>query len=227
MPIQTYNFDIGNDQGYGRQQRPVQDYFQRFQNLWNPIQQNQQQQQQMQNNFNPAQGNDFSQILQSGNMRQQQMPAANGGSLMDILRKRESGGNYGVTNNLGFTGAYQFGAPALETVGLLKPGAGKLGNKALNNAENWTIPGGKQAFLGDKGIQDSAMQRFMDSNKKTLTKLGLIKKDTPQQQINAMIAAAHLAGPGGVKALLAGRNRKDAYGTGARDYYNMGLKASV
>ncbi len=144
------------------------------------------------------------------------------GDLMSALRQRESGGNYGITNNLGYTGAYQFGAPALETIGYLKPGAGKLGNKALKNAANWTIGGGLQEYLSNPVIQDEAMRRLMNSNKSTLTKMGLINKHTPEQDVNGMLAAAHLAGPGGVRKMMRGANPRDAYGTGAREYFNLG-----
>ncbi|MGA0828849.1 MAG: hypothetical protein ACO3PP_02545, partial [Flavobacteriaceae bacterium] len=47
---------------------------------------------------------------------------------------------------LGFLGKYQFGAAALEDMGLIKKGASKGGNKVLNDPSNWNIPGGKEAF---------------------------------------------------------------------------------
>lgn len=144
------------------------------------------------------------------------------GDLMSKLRQRESGGNYGITNSLGYTGAYQFGAPALETVGYLKPGTGRAGNKALKNPSNWTLPGGLQEYLSNPAIQDEAMRRLMNSNKGTLTKMGLINRNTPSQDVNGMLAAAHLAGPGGVRKMMRGSNPRDAYGTGAREYFNLG-----
>lgn len=146
------------------------------------------------------------------------------GDLMSRLRQRESGGNYGVRNKLGYSGAYQFGAPALETVGYLKPGTGKYGNKALQNPENWTIPGGLEQYMANPAIQDEAMRRLMNSNKRTLTNMGLINQNTAPQEINGMLAAAHLAGPGGVKKMLRGGNPRDAFGTGAREYYNLGRR---
>lgn len=146
------------------------------------------------------------------------------GDLMAVLRQRESGGNYGAQNTLGYSGAYQFGAPALETVGYLKPGTGNQGNQALNDPSNWTIPGGKEAFLKNKSLQDMAMKKLMESNRQKLQSMGIVNKQTPPHILNAMLAAAHLAGPGGVKALLGGRNRKDAYGTPASEYFNLGLR---
>lgn len=148
------------------------------------------------------------------------------GSLMNLLKQRESKGNYAIRNNLGFSGAYQFGAPALEDVGLLKKGAGKLGNKGLKNPSNWLIPGGLESFLSNKTIQDDAMRKLMDRNRSTLKKMGLIKENTPQNLINAMLAAAHLGGPGGVKNYLRGINSRDAYGTPISEYFKLGMGAS-
>lgn len=148
-----------------------------------------------------------------------------GRGLMDLIRKRESGGNYKAQNTLGFLGGYQFGAPALEAIHYLKKGAGKLGNKALSNPQNWLIPGGKEAFLGNKNLQDKAFQILTKLHENQLKKMGLITSQTDARTKNAMLAAAHLGGPGGVKELLKGRNRKDAYGTGIREYFNLGLKA--
>jgi hypothetical protein len=145
------------------------------------------------------------------------------GDLMSKLRQRESGGNYGAINSLGYAGGYQFGPQALEQVGYLKPGASKLGMKALEDEGNWTIPGGKQAFLSNPQIQDTAMKKLMSSNQKQLSHMGLINKGTSQQEIDGLLAAAHLSGVGGVKKMLSGQgNPKDAYGTSARDYYNLG-----
>jgi hypothetical protein len=62
----------------------------------------------------------------------------------------------------------------------------------------------------------------MNSNKRTLTNMGLINQNTSPQDINGMLAAAHLAGPGGVKKMMRGSNPRDAFGTGAREYYNLG-----
>jgi hypothetical protein len=146
------------------------------------------------------------------------------GDLMSRLRQRESGGDYGIRNKLGYSGAYQFGAPALETVGMLKPGTGRYGNKALQNPENWTIPGGLEQYMSNPAIQDEAMRRLMNSNKQSLTNMGLINKNTSPQDINGMLAAAHLSGPGGVKKMMRGGNPRDAFGTGAREYYNLGRR---
>ena len=146
-----------------------------------------------------------------------------GNPLMEMLRHRESGGNYGAQNNLGYQGGYQFGAAALEDLGLLHPGTSRGGNAAMNNPNNWTIPGGLEAFLSNPQLQDEAMKAYMEHNRRQLEQTGLINPDTSPEEVNAMLAAAHLGGVGGVKAMKRGHNRRDAYGTSIRDYYRMGL----
>ena len=147
------------------------------------------------------------------------------GDVMSRLRKRESGGNYGAVNKYGYAGAYQFGAPALETAGMLKPGTGRYGNKALQNPENWTIPGGLEQYMSNPAIQDEAMRRLMNRNRQTLTNMKIINENTSPQEINGLLAAAHIAGPGGVKKMVRGGNPRDAFGTGAREYYTLGKGA--
>lgn len=147
------------------------------------------------------------------------------GDLISMLRQRESGGNYQAKNSLGYSGAYQFGPAALEQVGLLKPGASKGGMAALEDPENWTIPGGYQAFMENPEIQDNAMRNLMQNNYKQLAREGIIDESTPKEKVNGYLAAAHLSGVGGVKKMLRGTNRKDAYGTSARDYFNLGSRA--
>jgi hypothetical protein len=74
-------------------------------------------------------------------------------------------------------------------------------------------------------VQDQAMQRLMAFNRKQLERMGFINQHTPPQAINGMLAAAHIAGPGGVKKMFSGANPRDAYGTGTREYYNLGRGA--
>ncbi len=142
--------------------------------------------------------------------------------LMMALRKKESGGNYSTTNSIGYSGGYQFGPQALEQVGLLKPGASKYGAVGMRDPANWTIPGGRDAFMSDPQIQDNAMRRLIDNNRRALTNMGLINESTPESVVNGMLAAAHLSGPGGVRKLLHGRDSSDAGGASASSYYKLG-----
>jgi hypothetical protein len=142
--------------------------------------------------------------------------------LMSRLRQRESGGDYGIRNSLGYSGAYQFGPGALEQVGLLKPGASKMGMSALQDPNNWTIAGGLEGFLSNKETQDRAMQSLMQKNEQELRRRGIINDETPQNVIDGLLAAAHLGGIGGAIKASKGQNVKDAYGTGVQDYFKLG-----
>ena len=156
-----------------------------------------------------------------------QLPHTKGSSLANVLGKRESNNNYKSVNTLGFSGKYQMGSRYLEDAGLLRPGASKGGNKALNNPENWTIPGGKAEFLANPAIQEAAYQKMTKKNQLALVKAGIITKDTPKNVVNGYLAAMHLGGLGGVKKMLRGKDTKDAYGTKISDYFRMGANAEV
>jgi hypothetical protein len=145
---------------------------------------------------------------------------------MNLIRNRESGGKYNIRNSSGYSGGYQFGAQALEATGLLKPGTGKMGNKALEDPNNWTIPGGLNAFLNNRELQDTAFKKFTNMNENVLRKMGVINQNTSPQQVNALLAAAHISGPGGAAALMRGQDRKDPHGGSARGHYNTGMKAT-
>lgn len=152
----------------------------------------------------------------------------------DFVRTKESGtpgGNYGIENQFGYIGAYQFGAQALQAQGLIKPGVvtdysklGAAGHKALlDNPDNWTIPGGKQAYLSNKQLQDQAFDRLSEQNFNVLSKKGVITPDTPPDQIAGYGAASHLLGAG---AVANGKLTKtDANGTSGAAYFKGASKA--
>lgn len=139
------------------------------------------------------------------------------------LGQRESGNNYQAVNTLGYLGKYQFGAMALEDVGLVKPGVGKKGLRALNNPSNWTIEGGKETFLNSPEIQEAAMKTLTTRNFKTLKRIGVLNENSSPDQIAGALATSHLLGPGGAKeVILKGVNKQDAYGTSGYSYYALG-----
>jgi hypothetical protein len=138
------------------------------------------------------------------------------------LGKRESGGNYGITNSIGFVGKYQFGAAALEDLGLVKPGTGKKGNKALNDPANWNTPGGLQGFLNDAGAQEDAFKRYTDMHYRQLLKAGVITAQSTPGEVAGYLATAHLKGIGGAIDLKKGKVGTDAYGTSTSSYFSLG-----
>ncbi len=141
------------------------------------------------------------------------------------LGKRESNGKYDAINKFGYIGKYQFGAAALEDAGLIKKGASKIGNKALDNPSNWTIEGGKQAFLHSPQLQEETMKKFTNLNMKQLMKRGVISKDSTPSEIAASLAASHLVGVGGAKDLSRGITRQDGFGTSSSEYAKLGAKS--
>jgi hypothetical protein len=138
------------------------------------------------------------------------------------IGEKESGGKYDTVNSIGYVGKYQFGAMALEDMGLVKKGVGKKGQKALDISDNWTIPGGKQGFLNNSQLQEDTMQRYTMQNFKSLNRLGVINKDTSPEKIAGYLASSHLLGPGGALDLSKGKSGSDAYGTSAASYYKVG-----
>ena len=154
----------------------------------------------------------------------------------------ESRGNYTVVNSLGFSGGYQMGAAALETVGLLKPGSWKAavsksdpyGNNALQDPNNWVgrngAPKNLTEFLYNTQAQDQAYQKYTIVAAKTLettkTPQGtyLLNADTPQPERAGYLAASSLAGATGVaKNGLDGV--ADINGTTPRSVFNAAASA--
>ena len=138
------------------------------------------------------------------------------------IGEKESGGKYDAVNTIGYLGKYQFGAMALEDMGLVKKGVGKKGQKALDDPSNWTIEGGKNAFLNNAQLQEDTMVRYTKQNFSTLNRIGVVNNRSSQQEIAGYLAASHLLGPGGAKQLSQGNVGSDAYGTSSASYFKVG-----
>lgn len=133
----------------------------------------------------------------------------------------ESSNNYTAVNSLGYLGKYQFGALALQDMGLVKEGTSL---KGLDNPANWTIEGGKQAFLNDPELQEKTFIRYTTMNFRTLQRIGVLTAQSPPDQVAGFLAASHLVGPGGAKDLMKGNVSADAYGTKSSKYYVEGVE---
>ncbi|MFY1028180.1 peptidoglycan-binding protein LysM [Actinobacillus seminis] len=161
------------------------------------------------------------------------------GALAAQMVKRESGGNLRAENQYGYLGLYQFGAAALVDAGLIddakyraavrKHGEGlSNGSNAdvhkafLADSNNWTIKGGREAFLSNKAIQDNAIVVLMNKN---VGYLGSTYQGSSEHKAG-LLMAAHLKGAGGAKAFVnSGIDSSDGNGTKISDYYNTGRKA--
>jgi len=148
-------------------------------------------------------------------------------SFAQALGKRESGGNYAAVNSIGFVGKYQFGAMALEDLGLVKSGTGRKGNSKLNDPSVWNIDGGLSAFLKSPEVQESAMKKYTEMHKKQLESMGVLAKSSSPSEIAGYLAAAHLLGPGGAQNLKNGKNGADAYGTSGSTYLALGKQSQM
>ena len=153
--------------------------------------------------------------------------------LRESAKQRESSGRYGVVNKRGFTGAYQFGLPALEDLGYIKKGTlarltaeNKSANSGLKDAANWTGKDGMknvQAFKGNKEIQDVAFERRINNSIKDLTKRGVLTDSSTLEEIAGSALAAHLIGAKGLATK--GLEGTDANGTKAKEYYGIAGQA--
>jgi len=132
--------------------------------------------------------------------------------MRELLKERESSGDYKVVNRLGYLGAYQFGAARLTDMGLVKKGAR---NQDLGDPAAWTGKYGidsKDAFLANNEVQDRVATEH-------LAALGeqLRSNSTGVKDLSGRVMAAHLLGADGSRNL----NSVDANGTKGLEYYNM------
>lgn len=121
----------------------------------------------------------------------------------DALAFKESRGNYFIVNQFGYLGKYQFGKETLKVIGIYSP----------------------TQFLKDPELQEKAFLANSMRNK------WVLRKDIKRyvgKKINGVtitesgiLAAAHLAGPGGVKKYLRSGGAigfSDAFGTSISYY---------
>lgn len=154
--------------------------------------------------------------------------------LMVAMRERESSSNYQHPGNwAGYIGAYQFGASALATVGLMHSSDSKAVNSGLPpahpafiaNAGNWKLRGGKAAYLRDNALQDRAFIALASTNVAAgFNSRALIR--IHQDTIAGYVAVAHLKGAGAANNwYLRGKDSRDGNGTRSSDYAKLGEQA--
>ena len=146
-------------------------------------------------------------------------------ALRSAMLQRESSGNYKAQNQLGYVGGYQFGAAALETLGYLKKGSSKQGNKAINDPANWTGKSGLKSvddFFDNPVIQDQIFDENVRFNQRELQRKGTINTDTSSGDLAGFLAASHLLGAGGASSDL---TRIDANNVSGQSYFDLGRNA--
>jgi hypothetical protein len=112
------------------------------------------------------------------------------------------GTGYYAVNQLGFTGKYQFGGPALETFKFLKPGssAHTTTANAINNPANWTgFMGCNNAvdFMNNGSAQEALIMAMMKANCRQLTTWGILTSNSTPEEIAGYLGVCQLVGAGG------------------------------
>lgn len=122
----------------------------------------------------------------------------------DRLAQSESGGDYGVTNSLGYTGKYQFGDARLTD---------------FRNATGRSFS--MDEFRADPALQEAAYDwHIADIDRQLGQYVGTNINGTPLTA-DALRAVAHLGGVGGARRYVesgGSYNPSDAYGTSLSDY---------
>lgn len=127
---------------------------------------------------------------------------------LEAVAFSESRGNPRAYNRYGYIGKYQFGYLARKSCGFEHI----TFTDFMRNPSIWS-----------EEDQDTAMIRLLSKNERHLRELIHRYNGTVIRGIeitkSGILAAAHLAGAGGVKSYFAyGHNPADAYGTGLEDY---------
>lgn len=114
----------------------------------------------------------------------------------------ESGNRYHIVNRYGYMGRYQFGNSTLKSLG---------------------IKVSRDEFLQDHDLQELAMSKLLESNKRSLKRFiekyeGKVVHGIYVTE-SGLLAAAHLGGPGSVrKWFRTGKIRQDGNGTKITTY---------
>ena len=150
-------------------------------------------------------------------------------ALMTQLGWNESGFKYNIANQYNYLGKYQTGAAVLTDQGYIKRDAYALyGNKAVNYPSSWTGKDGiatKDMYLNSAATQEKVMYNLLQSNYKTLVRIGAISPGDDLCTVSGMLAASHLIGAGGAKTWRNTGGGQDANGTTGTSYFNMGRYA--
>ena len=173
-------------------------------------------------------------VLSTGSPYLGSLTEAQYNQLVARVRMIESSNNYSSnTNPLGYVGAYQFGAAALEDLGYIKAETwSKLRKNAiiLNDKNNWTGKDGcisKDAFFALPASQDKCFLLYAQRSYKLMLKKGQVGATTDPRVLAGLIGAAHNQGTGCISSLLRGVTTKDGNGMTAQAYYDKCYAAII
>lgn len=148
---------------------------------------------------------------------------------LNDLGNRESSGNYGAENTIGFIGKYQWGEGMLQDLGYYK--ADETGWRKNDWIGEWTGKDGiysKEDFLNNPSVQEKAIKEEMDLLNKRINNAGFddyIGRNINDVKItrSGLLAGAHLKGTekGGLRTFLHNKtDNSDKYGTKISEYIN-------
>jgi hypothetical protein len=147
-----------------------------------------------------------------------QSNSANFDAYAKTIRQRESSGDYTQVNQFGYTGAYQFGKPALIDAGFMDKGGNWTDYARSLGVNSW------DSFKNNPQAQDIAFQNFTEKNwdylRSYLPHVGQTVAGVPIT-VSGMLAGAHLVGAGAVKEFLDSGGtivRPDGNGVPITDY---------
>lgn len=146
------------------------------------------------------------------------------------IGQSESHGNYQAVNSIGYSGKYQFGVAALETLGYVKSGTWKTyrKNSILSSDAVWTGKDGissQSDWLNNKAVQEAVMMQNTTNNYKILLRIGGLRQNDEAATVAGVLKVAHLLGAGGAKDWRNGKDSADAYGTTGSKYYAQAERA--
>lgn len=102
--------------------------------------------------------------LAAGQARAQDAQNCDFQRFKEDLGVRESSGDYGVVNDAGYMGKYQFGQAALTDLGYMTAGGGWTGKDGINS---------QQDFLNSPQVQESAMDQWTVQMNREIQAYGL------------------------------------------------------
>lgn len=127
---------------------------------------------------------------------------------LDAIGHSESSNNPEAYNRYGYIGKYQFGYAARKSCGYEKVRFEDF----IKNASVWSEEDQEAAMITLMSKNESHLKNVIQKYNGKVIKGVTITK-------SGILAAAHLAGAGGVKKYFrTGSNPKDVYGTGLEDY---------
>jgi hypothetical protein len=134
------------------------------------------------------------------------------------IRQRESSGDYTRVNQFGYTGAYQFGKPALIDAGFMDKGGNWTDHARSIGVDSW------DSFKNNPQAQDIAFQNFTEKNwdylRSYFPHVGQTVAGVPIT-VSGMLAGAHLVGARAVRDFLDSGGtivRQDGNGVPITDY---------